>query len=68
MENDKHIGAVWKALLMVGTIAAAVFAVDARYVTDTVFTEFKEGTVASLISRLDRIESKLDAVIAGQEK
>ncbi len=63
MENN-----FWKGLFVVGTIVAAVWAVDARYVTDTVFSEFKEGTVASLIARLDRIESKLDAVIAAEQK
>lgn len=68
MENDKHFHLVWKALLIVGSIVAAVFAVDARYVTDTVFTEFKEGTVASISARLDRIESKLDALLAEQRK
>lgn len=68
MENVKDFGNVWRALVIVGSIVAAAFAVDARYVTDTVFSEFKEGTVTSLIARLDRIESKLDAVIAENKK
>lgn len=67
MENTKEFHNVWKALLIVGSIVAAVFAVDARYVTDSVFTEFKEGTVASISARLDRIESKLDAILAKQK-
>ena len=64
MESVKEFNAVWKALLIVGTIAAAVFAADNRYVTSTQFTEFKDGGIAALIARLDRIESKLDAAIA----
>ena len=68
MESIKEFGAVWRALLMVGTIVAAVFAVDARYVTDAVFTEFREGTISALTTRLDRIESKLDAAISEKKK
>lgn len=68
MESIKEASAVWKALFMVGTIAGAVYAVDARYVTDSVFSEFKDGSVAALIARLDRIELKLDAVIADKQK
>lgn len=63
MKSGKHLGAVWKALLMVAGIVTAVWAVDARYVRDTVFDEFKEGTVSSIMSRLDRIEGKLDDLI-----
>ena len=66
MESVKEMNAVWKALFMVGTIAAAVFAADNRYVTSTVFTEFKDGSIGALIARLDRIEAKLDAAIAKQ--
>lgn len=68
MENDKHFNSVWKALFIVGTIVGTVFAVDARYVTDSIFEEFKEGTVASISARLDRIESKLDVLLSEKRK
>lgn len=66
--EDKNFHAVWKSLIVVGTIVAAAWAVDARYVTDEVFTTFKESTIASISARLDRIESKLDAVLAENRK
>lgn len=66
--NIKDFTSVWKALLVIATIVAAVFAVDTRYVSDTVFIEFKEGTVASISGRLDRIETKLDALLAEKRK
>lgn len=59
---------VWKVLTVIGTIVAAACAVDARYVTNTVFGEFKEGTIASINARLDRIESKLDAALAAKKR
>ena len=68
MENDKSFSAVWKALLIVGGIVTAAWAVDSRYVAETVFSEFKEGTVASISARLDRIESKLDAILAEKRR
>ena len=68
MENDKHFSNVWRALFIVGSIAAAVYAVDNRYVTDVAFSAFKDGTISALIARLDRIESKLDSVIAEQHR
>lgn len=68
MGNVKDFGSVWKALVVIGSIVAAAFAVDTRYVTSNAFMEFKEGTITSLIARLDRIESKLDAVIASEKK
>lgn len=68
MENDKNFSGVWKALIVVGTIVGAAFAVDSRYVTGAAFDAFKEGTITALISRLDRIESKLDSVIAAKHR
>lgn len=68
MENVKDFSNIWRALVIVGSIAAAVYAVDNRYVTDAAFSAFKEGTITALISRLDRIESKLDSVIAEQRR
>lgn len=68
MANVKGFGHVWKALVVVGSVVAAAFAVDTRYVTQIIFDEFKEGTIASISARLDRIESKLDAVIAENRK
>lgn len=60
MESVKHFGMVWKALFVVGTIIVAGWAVDARYVTATIFEAFKEGTVAAIFNRLDSIEKKTD--------
>lgn len=68
MESIKDISVIWKALFLVGSIVTAAWAVDARYVTETVFEEFKEGNVASISARLDRIESKLDALLAEKRK
>lgn len=68
METIKDFSNIWRSLVIVGSIVAAAYAVDSRYVSETVFTEFKEGTVRALIARLDRIESKLDAVINEEQK
>lgn len=51
---------VWKTLFLVGSIVAAGWAVDGRYVTGTVFTAFKEGTIAAIFERLDKIDAKAD--------
>jgi hypothetical protein len=68
MEREINFNSFWKALFIVGSIVTAAFAVDTRYVTDSVFTEFKEGTIASISARLDRIESKLDALLADKQR
>lgn len=68
MESVKEFGIVWKVMFIIASVVAAAWAVDNRYVTDAAFTAFKEGTITALISRLDRIESKLDTVISERKK
>lgn len=60
MENVKYFGAIWKSLVIVGSIVVAGWAVDARYVTSAIFNAFKEGTIAAIFTRLDSIEKKAD--------
>ena len=51
---------VWKTLFLVGSVVAAGWAVDGRYVTSAVFATFKEGTIAAIFERLDKIDAKAD--------
>lgn len=53
---------VWKVLLAMGSVVGAAWAVDARYVTEKVFGEFKEGTIAAIFERLDKLDNKADRI------
>lgn len=53
---------VWKVLLGLVTLVTASFAVDNRYVTEKVFTEFKSGTIAAIFDRLDKLDNKSDKI------
>lgn len=53
---------VWKTVAVVGSIVAGAWAVDSRYVTNEVFATFKEGTIAAIFDRLDKLDSKADRI------
>ncbi len=53
---------VWKTLFLIGSIVAAGWAVDSRYVQVGVFSTFKEGTIAAIFERLDKLDAKADRI------
>lgn len=56
----KKIHIFWKIAGVIGSVVAAAFAVDNRYVTEKVFDTFKEGTIGAIFERLDKIDAKAD--------
>jgi hypothetical protein len=60
--QDNTYRIVWKTLFLIGSVVAAGWAVDGRYVSNTVFATFKEGTIAAIFERLDKLDSKADRI------
>ena len=53
---------ILKVVAGIGSVVGAAWAVDGRYVTERVFTEFKSGTVAAVFDRLDRLDAKTERI------
>lgn len=50
------------------TIVGTVFAVSMNYVSKSQFSEFKDGTIAQVEKRMDRMDDKLDTIIEEQRR
>lgn len=64
MTQNIIIGSIAGIMTIVGT----VFAVSMQFVSKSTFTEFKEGTVAQVEKRMDRMDQKLDMIIEEQRR
>lgn len=56
-------GVVLSVLVSVATLVGTLIVLGNQFVTQAAFSEFKEGTIAAVIARLDRIEGKLDQIM-----
>lgn len=55
-------------LAVLGGFLATYIAVSSQFVRADAFQEFKEGTINQIISRLDKIDRKLDRLIEESHK
>ena len=64
MTTNIAIGSIAGITTIVGTIVA----VSMNYVSKAQFTEFKDGTVAQIEKRMDKMDEKLDLIILEQRR
>lgn len=66
--KSNAIGHTIQAIVLLGGLLGMYITVSSQFVRADTFSEFKEGTVQEILKRLDKIDSKLDKIIAERGK
>ena len=66
--KSKMVGPLLQTLALVMGLLGTYITISSQFVRAETFQEFKEGTVREIMKRLDRIDSKLDKLIAERSK